>query len=87
MIKQSTCSNDSMEANFAEGCGCGMTGVIVGGGLTVLFGLGINDGDDIIGGGSCSEVVDGSVDDCVKRCSKRFEHNCRRDFFDSFESS
>lgn len=29
----------------------------------------------------------GSFVDVVKRCSKRFEHNCRRDFFDSFVSS
>jgi hypothetical protein len=51
--------------------------------LTVSFGLDIaDDGGGIIREG-CSEDVDGSV----KRCSKRFEHNCRRDFFDSFESS
>jgi hypothetical protein len=58
-----------------------------GGGLIWIFGLGIIDGDGIIEGEDCSDVADGSVDDCVKRCSKRFEHSCRRDFFDSFESS
>jgi hypothetical protein len=88
MINLFTCSNDSIGANCADGCACGITGMIDGGGLTILFGLGVNDGSGIFGGGSdCSDDADGSVDDCVKRCSKRFEHNCRRDFLDSFESS
>lgn len=88
MINYSTCSNDSIGANCAEGCDFGVTGVTVGGsgGLTVLLAFGITGGG-IIGGRDCSAEVDGSVADCVKRCSKRLEHNCRRDFFDSLESS
>ena len=90
ITKYFTCSNDSIEANSnlgTTGCGFGATGVMVGGGgLTVSFVVGSEDDGGIIKGG-CSENVDDSVDGCVKRCSKRFEHSCRRDFFDSFESS
>ena len=56
------------------------------------------DGVTADGGGngiwmtSFERVIDGaggigSFVDVEKRCSKRFEHNCRRDFFDSFVSS
>jgi hypothetical protein len=63
-----------------------MIGVMAGSDLTESLVLGNEDGGGITRGG-CSEDADGSVVDCVKRCSNRFEHNCRRDFFDSFESS
>lgn len=89
MIKQFTCSNDSIEANCADGCDCGLgAGGGTGGGLTILVGIDIIDGGGIFERVTgCSEVADDSADEVVKRCSKRFEHSCRRDFFDSLESS
>lgn len=87
MSSSFTCSNELIEANFAAGWADGGTGVVVvvGAGLAVLFELDAVGG---IGGGSnCSADVGDSVVGWVKRCSKRLEHNCRRDFFDCFESS
>jgi hypothetical protein len=68
IINDSTCSNESIGANCAEGCDCGATGVTFGGGggggLTVLFEFGIDDdGGGIIGGRGCSAEVGNSVDD------------------------